>query len=34
MILSLIGNYGKDSRRKRCEKKFRGKYVNEEDIED
>jgi len=34
MILSLIGNYGKHSKMKRCEKKFRGRYVNEEDRED
>jgi len=29
MILSLIGNYRKDSRRKRSEKKFRGRYDKE-----
>jgi len=34
IILSLMGNYGKDSRRKRCEKKFRRRYVVEKDRED
>jgi len=34
MMLSLMGNYGKNSRRKRCEKKFRERYVDEEDRED
>jgi hypothetical protein len=30
IMLSLIGNCRKYSRRKSCEKKFRGRYVNED----